>query len=418
MVSATYGEARVELSESARPQDIAWTDFALVVDALLGVGVTTPLREPVLPWVQALRRFAGPVLSVDVPTGLGSATGQVWNDSVNAQLTVTMGYPKVGLLLNAGPAVSGRVVIADIGFDAGYFEGGGSTLYQFHRADFAGLNQAPLRQTFKHRQGKVLVVAGSRGMTGAAVLAAQATLLAGAGLALAACPLSLQPLVAASLSPAVMTTGLEDEQQGHFLPAHVAALKDALKWSTALVLGPGLSRDPKTRSFVTALVDQAQVPVLIDADGLAPFADSLELLAAATSPLVLTPHAQEFAQLFGVQLQAVLDDPLSVLKMAHARMACTVVLKGAPTVTLLSTGSMVVNSTGNPGLATAGSGDVLSGVIGTFLSQGYSAVDAALMGVWLQGRAADLARSRLGAQGLTSPRLLEHLPLALAEFDA
>ncbi|MCH7497282.1 MAG: NAD(P)H-hydrate dehydratase [Candidatus Marinimicrobia bacterium] len=417
VVGATYLEADLEVSESAEPHAITWTDYALVIDALLGVGVTQPLREPVLPWVQALHPFDGPVLAVDVPTGLGSDTGQVWNESVNARLTVTMGYPKLGLLLNAGPAVSGRVVVADIGFDAGYFAGGGSALFQFQREDFAALNRVPARQTFKHRQGKVLVVAGSRGMTGAAVLAAEATLLAGAGLALAACPLSLQPLYVTSLMPAVMTAGLADNQEGRFLPAHVAALKKALGWSTALVVGPGLSREPDTLTFVTALVEQAGVPILIDADGLAPYADSLELLSATKAPLVLTPHAQEFAQLFGVELREVQDDPVGVLEQVHARIACTVVLKGAPTLTLLSTGSVVVNSTGNPGLATAGSGDVLSGVIGTFLSQGYSADDAALMGVWLHGRAGDLARASLGAQGLTSPNLLEQLPLALAEFD-
>lgn len=416
VVSATHEEAGVEVSERAQPGTVNWADQGLVIDALLGVGANRPLREPVSAWVRAIQDFAGPVLAIDLPTGLHSDTGQVLGAAVSADATVTMGYPKLGLLINAGPGLAGRVVVADIGFDATYFATDTGEVLQFERADFARLNRLPPRQTFKHRQGKTLVIAGSRGMTGAAILAARATLLAGAGLSMAACPASIYPLYAAPM-PEVLTRVLEDRRQGIFLPDQVAELNEALRWCSAVVLGPGLSREPQVISFVEALVSHIKVPVLIDADGLAPFANQTRLLADLQVPVVVTPHAREFADLFHVDLTAVLADPLAVLRQTRADFPHVVVLKGSPTLTLLSTGKVVVNSSGNPGMATAGSGDVLSGVIGTFLSQGYSADEAAIMGVWLHGRAGDLARLQYGAQGLTSAHLLDSLPLALREFD-
>ncbi|MEE9162470.1 MAG: NAD(P)H-hydrate dehydratase [Candidatus Neomarinimicrobiota bacterium] len=416
VVSAAYKDAGVEVSENAQPGALDWAAQGLVIDALLGIGVNQPLREPVLDWVRAIHDFAGPVLAVDLPTGLHSDTGQVLGDAVSADVTVTMGYPKLGLLINDGPGLAGRIVTANIGFDATYFDDDTAEVLQFERADFRRLYRLPPRQTFKHRQGKTLVIAGSTGMTGAAILAARATLLAGAGLSMAACPASLHPLYAGPM-PEVITRVLEDRGQGIFLPDQVAKLDEALTWCTAVVLGPGLSREPRVISFVEALLSHLEVPVLIDADGLAPFAKNLRQLVDLQVPVVVTPHAMEFAELFHHDLATVLADPLGVLQQIRADFPHVVVLKGAPTLTLLSTGKVVVNSSGNPGMATAGSGDVLSGVIGTFLSQGYSADEAAIMGVWLHGRAGDLARRRYGAQGLTSAHLLDSLPGALREFD-
>ncbi|MQY63251.1 MAG: NAD(P)H-hydrate dehydratase [Calditrichaeota bacterium] len=416
VVAAAHREAGVQVRELAPPDEIKWSEQGLVIDALLGIGIDQPLREPVSQWVQAIAEFTGPVLSIDLPTGLCTDTGQAWEGVVQADMTVTMGYPKLGLLINAGPDVCGRLVVADIGFDAVYFDEEQPGIAQFTQEDFARAYRPPPRRTFKHRQGKTLVIAGSRGMTGAAVLAARAAILSGSGLTVATCPASIQQLYVPTM-PEVITLSLEDHNQGLFLPQHVSAIRESLAWCSAVVLGPGLSRSPQVKEFVQALFEHLETPTLLDADGLTPFNGDLDLLTVAEVPLVVTPHAQEFALLFDHDLKEVMADPVCALSEVQAYFPHTVVLKGAPTLTLLSTGEIVINSTGNPGMATAGSGDVLSGVIGTLLSQGYSADEAAIMGVWLHGLAGDLARQRYGAPGMTSSHILEQLPLALAEFD-
>ncbi len=416
VVAATYREAGIQVRELTLPDEIKWSDQGLIIDALLGIGVDQPLREPVSQWVQAIAEFTGPVLSIDLPTGLCTDTGKAWGEVVQADVTVTMGYPKLGLLINAGPDVCGRLVVADIGFSAGYFDKGQPGIAQFTREDFARAYQPPPRRTFKHRQGKTLVIAGSLGMTGAAVLAARAAVLSGSGLAVAACPASIQHLYVPAM-PEVITLSLEDYDQGLFLPQHVSAIRESLAWCSAVVLGPGLSRTPQVKEFVQALFEHLETPTLLDADGLTPFNGDVDLLTAVEVPLVVTPHAREFALLFDHDLQEVTANPVRALSEVQAYFPHTVVLKGAPTLTLLSTGEIVINSTGNPGMATAGSGDVLSGVIGTLLSQGYGADEAAVMGVWLHGLAGDLARRCYGAPGMTSSHILEQLPLALAEFD-
>ena len=416
VVKATYEAAQVQVMESARPNESAGAREGLVIDALLGVGVSRPLRGPVAGWAKAINDHPGVVLSVDLPTGLSADTGETWEGVVHAEATVTMGHPKLGLLVNTGPDVAGRVVVADIGFSSGYINKNDHSYYQFTREDFARQYNLPPRQTFKHRQGKTLVVAGSRDMTGAAVLAARATILSGSGLTVAACPASIQQFYALAM-PEVMTLGLEDNRQGMFLPEHVTPIRESLASYSAVVLGPGLSRRPQVQRFVRKIFEHLDLPTLLDADGLAPFYGAVDLLNAAEMPLVLTPHAREFADLFDHDLKEVMTNPVKALSEVRAYFPHTVVLKGAPTMTLLSSGDIVVNSTGNPGMATAGSGDVLSGIIGTLLSQGQVPDDAAMMGVWIHGRAGDLARQRYGASGMTSLHILEQLPHALKEFD-
>ncbi|UCD38005.1 MAG: NAD(P)H-hydrate dehydratase [Fidelibacterota bacterium] len=416
VVSETYQAAGVEVQETAQPETTELGTEGLVIDALLGVGVQEPLRESIDQWVRIINEYQGQVLSIDVPTGLSTETGQVLGTAVRADVTVTMGYPKLGLLINSGPDISGRVVVADIGFDGSYFAEEEAGIAQFARDDFAQLFRMPARQTFKHRQGKTLVIAGSLGMTGAAVLAARATILSGAGLAVVACPGSIQHLYVPSM-PEVITLSLEDHNRGMFLPEHISAIRESLAWCSAVVLGPGLSRSPQVKEFVRDIFEHLDAPTLLDADGLTPFNGDVDKLAAAEVPLVVTPHAKEFAQLFDHDLEEVMSNPVRVLSEVRNYFHHTVVLKGAPTLTLLSTGEIVVNSTGNPGMATAGSGDVLSGIIGTLLAQGYTADEAATMGVWLHGSAGDRAGRLYGTPGMTSLHILEQLPLTLAEFS-
>lgn len=417
VVAGFHKDATFSIAEQALPDDIPWMEGSMIIDALLGIGVDGPLRDSVAQWVQAINGQHGVVLSVDLPSGLGADTGEIWNGAVKADITVTMGAPKLGLLINEGPEVAGKIIVADIGFSPDFMQDLPEDYFRFGPSDFRALFSPPARRTYKHRQGKTLVIAGSRGMTGAAALASAATISSGSGITIAACPLSLQSIYAA-MQREIITLGLDDHGQGLFLPEHVSLIQETLGWCTGVVLGPGLSRAPQSMKFVRELFQHLDSPTVLDADGLSPFNGEAGLLDAAQHPLVLTPHAQEFAKLFDHDLQEVMNNPVRALEEVKSYFKKTVVLKGAPTMLLLSTGAIVVNSTGNPGMATAGSGDVLSGIIGTFLSQDYSADDAAMMGVWLHGLAGDMAEAKVGAPGMTASHILAELPAAVPRIGA
>ncbi|MFC1481500.1 NAD(P)H-hydrate dehydratase [Candidatus Neomarinimicrobiota bacterium] len=415
-LQTTLSAADIDLKLNLKTGDIDWASVDLVVDALLGVGLYTPVRPHIADLIDEINGHSKLTLAADVPSGLNSDTGQIMVSAINAAITVTMGYPKLGLLVLDGPDLSGKIEIADIGFSNHYFDQLKFGQHQFGRTDFVELYTPPQRQTYKHQQGKCLVIAGSLGMTGAAILSARSTLLSGSGLTTAACPASLQRIYASAM-PELITLPLPDNEQGLFHPGHVPLIRESLDWCNALVMGPGLSRSPQTMDFIREIIDDLDVPTILDADGLTPFNGNLDGLNAVRSPLVITPHAREFALLFDHDLQDVKDNPVGALMEVRNYFHHTVVLKGAPTITLLSTGDIVLNSTGNEGMATAGSGDVLSGIIGTLLSQGVRADEAAIMGVWLHGRAGDLARDVVGTAGMTAHEIQEFIPAALKEFD-
>lgn len=415
-VASICREGNNSIVAEAVPDSLGGIECAVVIDALLGIGVDRDLEGPVKQWVEWINGAAAMIIAADMPTGLNADNGLICGDAVNADITVTMGHQKLGCLVNAGPDFCGRTIIAGIGFNDKYFKDDVSHYFRYTADDFIESYRQPDRRTYKHRQGKALVIAGSSGMTGAAVLAAKSTISTGTGLTVAACPTSLQPLYATAM-PEIITLGLEDNNHGMFLSEHVSLIGESLSWADCVIIGPGISRSPQALDFVRSLIPQLDSPALLDADGLAAYNGEAEILNESRVPLVLTPHAKEFAQLFDFDLSEVMADPVGILSVVRSYFSQTVVLKGAPTLILLSTGDIVVNSTGNPGMATAGSGDVLSGVIGTFLSQGYSADEAAMMGVWLHGKAGDIAREMHGAAGLTSLHLLNNLSTAFSEMD-
>jgi NAD(P)H-hydrate epimerase len=280
------------------------------------------------------------------------------------------------------------------------------------------LPRLPRRSHAGHKgsYGKVLVVAGSRGMSGAAVLCGRAALRGGAGLVQVATPADIQPVVAAAYE-AYTTTGIRQHADGSFGDGTVEEVAQLAGAVDVVALGPGLGRQPGTVAFVRTVLDElTQTPIVLDADGLfalSPFVDEFKRMA----PFVLTPHPGEFARLTGEPVPA--TDPErrhQALRFAR-RFGCVLLLKGAGT--LVTDGAhLYQNTTGNPGMATGGSGDVLTGVIAALIGQGLSAFDAAVLGAWVHGRAGDLGASALGQTALTAPDLLDSLPAAFRELEA
>jgi NAD(P)H-hydrate epimerase len=377
----------------------------VVVDALLGTGATGAPRGAVAGAVEGIARAAGPVVSLDVPSGVEADSGCVAGAAVRADLTVTYHGDKVGLRVEPGRSFAGEVLVADIGIP--------SAVAQAPVAWLAGAGAAagvPRKGATldKYAAGAVLVVAGSPGLTGAGVLASRASLRAGAGLTVAAVPGAVQPVVAAHLTE-VMPAPIADDE-GHFSPASVDGVVAQAARVSALALGPGLGRRSGTTAFIRAVLERIPLPAVVDADGLWHLGERPGWLGGRGAPTVLTPHAGEAARLLGRDRRQVEADRLAAARDLVGATGAVVVLKGAGTITCAADGRAVVNGTGSAALATAGTGDVLTGVVAAFLAKGMEPLAAAAAAAAVHGRAGELAGR---GDGTLAGDVAEALPAAL-----
>jgi hydroxyethylthiazole kinase-like uncharacterized protein yjeF len=384
---------------------------ALVVDALLGTGFAGEPRDTVAEAIDAINRADAPVVSVDVPSGVDASTGVVSGAAVYASLTVTFHAAKPGLWIHPGKAHAGEVQTIDIGMPRGAPVGVSMGLIA------AGvLGELPRRQasSTKFSSGHVLVAGGSRGLTGAPRMTAEASMRAGAGYVTACVPASLQDLIAAASTPEVMTRGLPDEDGAH-TAAGVATVLEASARGGALALGPGLGRGEGAVAFARALAREAAVAMVLDADGLNAHAGRLADLAGRGAPTVLTPHAGELARLLELDSAEIERERLRHVRAAAEQAAAVVVLKGDDTLIAGPGGRVAVSPGASPALATAGTGDILTGVIAALLAQGLDAFTAAAAGVWLHAQAGKYAARRVGAaEAVIASDVIAALPVARA----
>jgi len=386
-------------------------DFAL--DALLGTGARGGPEGLTAAAVQTLRDLddAGTrVVAVDMPTGVDPDSGEIARRAVRADLTVTFGAPKRGQLLYPGRAFAGALEVVDIGLVSAAAGDGRFAVELATVVEMAGL--LPVRDPRAHKGsvGRVLVVGGSKGMTGAVALAARAATRAGAGYVQCVVPASLNDVLEAKLTeemtlPAAETTGRA---------LALSALETIARWAEgvdALIVGSGLSRDAESADLARRLVAARRVPTVLDADGLNAFEGRAAFEGAA--PLVLTPHLGEMSRLTGLALREIEARRIDAAREWATKWKAVVVLKGAPTVTANGDGRATVNPTGNPGLASAGTGDVLAGTIGALLAQGLAPYDAARVGAFVHGLAGDRVADAKGQLGLSAGDVVEALPETL-----
>ena len=387
----------------------------LLVDAILGTGLRGTVRDPIATVINAINRLPIPILSVDLPSGLDADTGHPLGTCIQADRTVTIGLPKRGLLMHPGAELAGKLEVADIGFPAQVVDA------QDIKVNWTTAVQAaqwvPPRPLSSHKgsYGRVLVVAGSTGMTGAAALSSEAALRTGAGLVTLATPKHLNPILE-GLLPEVMTLPLPETDAGSLaVSATSTILEFAEKTQSILAIGPGLSQHPETVSLVHQLMrenreQKLDLRMVIDADGLNALAQAKETLSLFNNEAVLTPHPGEMARLTNTAVPILEKDRISTAQQFASEHGVTLVFKGAPTVTSDPNGNLWVNSTGNPGMATGGMGDVLTGVISGLMAQGISSASAAPLAVYLHGLAGDIAAERSGTHGLIASDVLKAVP--------
>ncbi len=397
------------VSAGLRQERSAVAHADAVVDAIFGTGLTSEVKKPYSRVIEMINTCSRRVVSVDLPSGVDSDGGRIMGVAVRADMTVTFGLPKRGLYLYPGAQMAGDIHVADIGIPKEVLEAAPAPAGLLTAGSVSGL--VPRREQDSHKGtfGHLFVLAGSAGKTGAAVLAAMAALRAGAGLVTVGVPESLNDVFEEKLTE-VMTVPLPETEDRTLAPEALGRVLQELKGKTALVVGPGISTNPGTASLMSELLPKVNIPMLIDADGLNILAMDDEPLKRSKAPAVLTPHPGEMGRLLGMLAREVqADRPSAACELARIYMT-PVVLKGARTLIAFPSGEFFINPTGNPGMATAGTGDVLSGLVGSFMAQGLSPRDAAVLGVYLHGTAGDIAAAEKGHAGLIAGDIVEAIP--------
>ena len=386
---------------------------ALIVDALFGTGLSSPLGGQHALAIAWMNRAPAPKVAIDIPSGLDATSGAILGSALCADLTVTLAAAKLGQVIYPGVACCGELVVAEIGIPQALLEelAAGILLEAGDVRRFL-----PARPAVGHKGtfGHLLLVAGSRGKSGAAVLAAEAALRSGAGLVTVAAPASLQTTLAIKLTEA-MTAPL-DEVDGALAGTALAQIAALWQDKKVLALGPGLGRSAATAALVRLVIQDCPLPLVLDADALFALAGHCELLALRpVGTTILTPHPGEMAHLLGVSIGEIEADRVGTARRFAEELGVVLVLKGARTVIAAPDGGILINPTGHAGMATGGMGDLLTGIIAALLCQGAPPLAAAAAGVWLHGSSGDRLRSRFGEAGLLASDLLAEIPGARSE---
>lgn len=408
--------AEVETLQEWKSRRGAVIRASIIVDAIFGTGLTKPAEGLPAAAIGDINKARGFKLAVDIPSGLSADTFKVIGPAVKADLTVTLAAPKVALVFPPAEEFVGELVIADIGIPPCLLDDRSLALQMVERADVARVFRKRPRDTHKGSYGHLLVLAGSVGKTGASVLASKAAYRTGAGLVTTATAARCLPVIARAMLE-LMTEPLAETAEGTIAEAALPRVLDLLTGKDALLVGPGLSTHRSTAALVRALLPRVKVPLVIDADGLNIVAQDLDVLGSLKAPAVLTPHPGEFGRLTGLTVKAVLDDRLELAPRFARDHGVYLVLKGYRTLVATPQGRVFVNPTGNPGLATGGSGDVLSGILASLLMQEKDLERAVFSAVYLHGLAGDIAAARLGERALIAGDLIRYLPKAVKSLE-
>lgn len=388
----------------------------LVVDAVFGIGFRRFLPEGMRGLFRCMQNITAPIVSIDIPSGMNADDGHCDPDTVRAAHTITFTALKPALTMSDNAPLYGKVHVVDIGIPATIWQAYAHTPTTIDK----GMVQAhfPTRpaNTHKGTYGHVLAVCGSYGMAGAAILAVKGALRCGAGLVSAAIPRSIYPMVTTA-QPEAVCLPLPETDKGYLsLPAR-SVLRQALPKATAILIGCGLGQTEETTAIVQDLLQNATCPVILDADGINVMAEHIDKRKARKAPWILTPHPGEMARLCGISVEEVEKDRAAIARRYATDHGVWVVLKGHRTLIASPDGDLLINPTGNPGMATGGSGDVLAGMIASFAAQGMTPTAAAMCGVYLHGLAGDGAAARLSQRGMLPTDLLNELPYLLLKME-
>jgi len=384
----------------------------VLVDALFGTGLSSPARGLYATVIQDINKSKSFKVAVDIPSGLSSDTFAIIGPCVKADLTVTLAAAKVAHVFPPAEDCVGELKIGDISVPPYLFEDEKFKLEMVEKDRIHPYFERRKKATHKGTYGHLLMLSGSMGKTGAAAMAGKAALKMGAGLVTAGVPKSCLPIVARSMME-LMTEPLPETDKGTLSVEALPEILRLLEEKDALMLGPGISTHEATKKLVLSLLPELRIPVVLDADALNILASKPYVLKSLSKPAVVTPHPGEFARLLKLSTKEVLDRRLELVPRFAKKFGIYVVLKGYRTLISTPAGKTFINPTGNPGMATAGSGDVLSGMIASMIIQEKNILDAILAAVYVHGLSGDIGAARLGEKPLTAGNMITYLPAAI-----
>jgi len=407
----------IEISTDAEleEQDLLSRQTDLMVDAIFGTGLDAEvagLSKKIIEIINAVshEQFT-PVLALDIPSGVNAGNGHIMGAAVYADATVTFGLAKVGQLVYPGAAYCGDLEIIDIGIPAALMDP--IKTYAVDEELAFSLLRPRSPDAHKGDNGHALIFAGSPGKTGAAYMAGMSALRTGAGLVTLGVPASLFEIFEAR-AVELMTEPLPDAATKSFDQSSAQKAAELMKGKDCIAIGPGIGQHQGIDEFVSAVLRSATAPVVIDADGLNSLSRQMELLKKTSAPVILTPHPGEMSRLSGLDVGELNWDRVAIARSFAQEWNVILVLKGARTVVAGPAGEVFVNLSGNPGMASAGMGDVLTGIIAGLISQGYEPLEASALGVYLHGKAGDLAYEEMGGVGIIASDLINRIPAASA----
>ena len=388
----------------------------IFIDAIFGTGLTSGVKEYYTDVIKFINSSKKIVLSIDIPSGLSSDTGEIIGEHIRADMTVALCLPKIGEILYPAAEYAGELDVVNIGIPELIINNKDIKINLIEERDAVRILPKRRPNTHKGTYGHLAVIAGSRGKGGAAALSSISALRAGAGLVTLALPECLNISFEVGI-PEVMTFPLPDTKDGTIDKSALDILIKFLEGKSAVLIGPGITTNPSTSSLIKNLIKKVSCPMLIDADGLNIIADKIELLKDKPSPVVVTPHPGEMARMLNTTSKEIQANRIESSRKLSAEYGIYVILKGARTIVATPEGEVYINPTGNPGMATAGTGDVLSGIVAGFLSQGLSARDSSILGVYLHGLAGDIAAEKLSQTALIASDLIKTFPEAVKRVE-
>ena len=386
----------------------------IIIDAIYGTGIHGTVGGISYDVINEINENSKYTLAVDVPSGINSDSGEICGICVRADKTVTFAAYKVGMLMFPAADFTGKVTVKDISIPDYIIEGQNININvtdeEFVRASF------PARENNSQKgdYGKVLVIAGSAGMTGAAYLSSQSAVVSGSGLVTLALPKGLNGAMEAKTTE-VMTLPVDDIN-GHISADASEEILERIDKADAVLIGPGLGRSSDAARVLKNVLSSSKVPVIVDADGINAAAKNMDMLSDCTCPVIFTPHTVEMARLTGLDRDYIEENRLVVSKEFAEEYGVTVILKGHHTIVTASDGEQYINITGNPGLATGGSGDVLAGITASLAARGINEAAAAAMAVYIHGKAGDIAKDKYGMESVTASRVMKSIPDALRQI--
>ena len=388
----------------------------LIIDAIVGVGLNGTLRRYLVPIFELINRAKCPVLSVDIPSGLDSNTGERSLPCIKADVTASFFAPKLGMQLRNGPEHTGRVVIKDIGLPPlKKFQLPGLNWHLTSKSLVENFFQKTKKTIDKYEAGRVLVIAGSVGMSGAAILSTYGALRSGAGLTLTTSPSSMNAIYEQTIIEGI-TLSLDDDGRGLLKNEHYDIIMEKVQWADSVLMGPGLGRDPSTQDLILRLVSDINKPLILDADGLYPFKNNLDRLCQRKHPLLITPHFRELSRLIGVSKDKIISNFVEISTKIISPLPIVTLIKQVPSCICYDK-QIRLNTKGNQGLATAGTGDVLSGVIASIVAQGLNCFDGATVGAYVHGEASDILIKKKGIRGQIASDLLDTIPSVIKSYE-